>query len=85
MNLLAILSFLSMFGCHPTAAIVPADRTYYEDGVIYMADEKEHKYVHEAVHDCQYQKHGKALTQEEHDARERDAMKIELMWIGKDI
>ena len=85
MNLLSILTFLSLWGCHPAAEIVSSDRTYYLDGVIHISVFSAEKFIHEAIHDCQFQKHGRAKTAEEWEAREREAHRIELAWRQRDV
>lgn len=74
------LAFLAALGCHPTASVEFADRTYYQDGRIYLAADRAELWIHEGWHDCQYQKRGPATTREEWEARERDARRVELLW-----
>lgn len=80
-----ILTFLMQLGCTPTAQVVVVPdmpvMEKYEDGVLYLSPRApDNVIVHGLVHDCQYQKGGRAGSDGRYQQRERQARYIESLW-----
>jgi hypothetical protein len=59
---------------------------WFDSGFVFIRNDKQDEcavYVHEFVHAWQYQQYGPARTQEEWLERERQAVRVELMWRGE--
>ena len=75
--------FLATLNCFPEVTFEKSDKTYYQNGVVYLSPPvTQEKIVHELVHDCQERSAGgPAGDRAEWDRRERAAKYVELRWV----
>jgi len=80
----AVLAFLAMLHCVPSAQIVVASGLtipgYYKAGVVVVRAMNDAVLVHELYHACQERSFGIAKSIGENAAREVEAKAVEVLW-----